>query len=128
VKLVFDAIQYGVGGEIFIPKLSAFKITDLIEILKEKYQGKNKVKIIGIRPGEKIHELMINNSEVARTYDYKNLYIISSSIQNFRRMNKPEYMIKGKLLNVSKMKEYSSKDSLISKEEVSNIFKKLGLI
>lgn len=128
VELVFNAIEYGVGGEVFVPKLPAFKITDLIEILKEKYHSKNKVKIIGTRPGEKIHELMINNSELPRTFDYKNLYVIGSSIQGLYGTKKPKYVKDGKLLNENIMKEYSSEGALISKEKVSKIFKKLGLI
>jgi UDP-N-acetylglucosamine 4,6-dehydratase len=127
VELVFNAIKYGTGGEIFVPKLPSFKITDLIEILKEKYHKKNKVKVIGTRPGEKIHELMINSSEMPRTYEFRNLYVISSSIQGFGN-KKPVYIEKGRLLKEKKTKEYSSEDALISKEEVSKIFKKLGLI
>lgn len=128
VKLVFDAIKYGVGGEVFVPKLHAFRITDLIEILKEKYRCSNKIKIIGMRPGEKINELMINNSELPRTYDFKNLYVIGSSIQWLHSRSKPQYIKNGKLLNERSMKEYSSEDALISKEKVSKIFKSLGLI
>jgi UDP-N-acetylglucosamine 4,6-dehydratase/5-epimerase len=128
VALVFEAIKYGVGGEIFVPKLPSFKITDLIEILKEKYHEDNKVKIVGIRPGEKIHELMINNSEIARTYGFKNLYVISSSIQGMDGQKNATYIKNGNLLGEKTMKEYSSENSLISKEEVSKIFKKLGLV
>jgi FlaA1/EpsC-like NDP-sugar epimerase len=128
VDLVLDAVRFGKGGEIFVPKLPAFKIVDLIEILKDKYHKKNKVKIIGIRPGEKIHELMINESEVSRTYRYKNLFVIGSSIQGLYGKTKPEYMKKGKLLNEKVMKEYSSEDAVISKEEIAKIFRKLGLI
>lgn len=128
VELVFNAIEYGVGGEVFIPKLPSFKITDLIEILKTKYHKHNKVRVVGVRPGEKIHELMINSSEISRTYDYKNLYVIGSSIQNSDGKNMATYIKKGKLLSEKNMKEYSSENSLISKDEVTNIFKKLGLI
>lgn len=127
VELIFDAIEYGIGGEIFVPKLPSFKITDLIEILKEKFNKNNKTKTIGLRPGEKIHELMINSSEVPRTYDFENLYIIGSCIQNLQDKN-PEYSKKGKLLNEKSMAEYSSEDALVSKEEISKIFKKLGLL
>jgi FlaA1/EpsC-like NDP-sugar epimerase len=128
VYLVFSAIKYGVGGEIFVPKLPSFRITDLIEILKNKYQSKNKVKIIGLRPGEKIHELMINDSEIPRTYNFKNLYVIGSSIQEFQSHIRPLYIKRGKLLNEKIMTEYSSKDSTISQKEISKIFKKLGLL
>lgn len=128
VELVFNAIKYGVGGEIFIPKLPSFKITDLIAILKETNKKNNKIKIIGIRPGEKLHELMINNSEIPRTYSFKNLFVIGSSIQGLYGKKIPKYVKNGKLLNENTMKEYSSENALISKEEVSRIFKKLGVI
>jgi UDP-N-acetylglucosamine 4,6-dehydratase/5-epimerase len=128
VELIFNAVKYSVGGEIFVPKLPAFKITDLIEILKEKYKKKNGIKLIGLRPGEKINELMINFSEVSRTYDFKNLYVINSCIQDNKGKNKPVYLEKGKILNEDKMKEYSSKDAVVSKNEVKKIFKRLNLI
>lgn len=128
VNLVLNALECGVGGEVFIPKLPSFKIIDLIEILKTKYHSNNKVKIIGLRPGEKIHELMINNSEIPRTYDYKNLYVISSSIQKFQKNIKPVYVSKGKLLNEKNITEYSSETELISQKEISKVFKRLGLL
>ncbi|OGJ09768.1 hypothetical protein A2356_02185 [Candidatus Nomurabacteria bacterium RIFOXYB1_FULL_39_16] len=128
VNLVIGAIKYAVGGEIFVPKLSSFKITDLIEILKEKYNQKNHVKVIGLRPGEKIHELMINSSEVSRTYSYKNYYVICSSIEEYNEVNHPIYINEKHLLNEEEMHEYSSKDALISKSEVKVLFKRLGLI
>lgn len=128
VNLVFDAIKYGVGGEVFVPKLPSFKITDLIQILDNKYNKKSKVKVIGIRPGEKIHEQMINESEISRTYEYKNLYVISSSIQEINKDIQPEYIKNGKVLNEDVMKEYSSKDAIISKSDVISIFNKLGLL
>lgn len=127
-ELIFDAIRYSSGGEVFVPKLPAFKITDLIEILKEKHNGQNKTKIIGVRPGEKIHELMVNEAEIPRTYDFKGLYVITSSIEKYQKSGKPIYMRKGKKLNKEAMKEYSSRNAVISKTEVKKIFQKLGLI
>ncbi|MFH0969679.1 MAG: SDR family NAD(P)-dependent oxidoreductase [Patescibacteria group bacterium] len=128
VELIFDAIKYGVGGEIFVPKLPSFKIIDMIEILKEKYNKKNDIKNIGLRPGEKIHELMINESEVPRTYEFKNLYVIGSCIEKYVGKIKTAYIIQRKLLNESTMKEYSSKNEVVSKEETRKIFKKLSLL
>lgn len=128
VELVFDAIKYSIGGEIFVPILPSFKITDLIEILQEKYQSNSKVKIIGLRPGEKIHELMINNSEVPRTYKYKDLYVITSLIEEYQSISKPIYVKNGKRLTEKCMDEYSSEDALITKENVVKLFDKLGLL
>ncbi len=128
VELVFNAIEHGIGGEVFVPKLPAFKITDLIEILKEKYKKDSKTKLIGLRPGEKIHELMINFSEVPRTYDFGELYVIGSCIEKYKGKKVPEYIKKGKVVTENDMKEYSSGDALVSKKEVEKIFKKLKLL
>ncbi|MFW6383627.1 MAG: SDR family NAD(P)-dependent oxidoreductase [Nanoarchaeota archaeon] len=127
-ELIFDAIRYGEGGEVFVPKLPSFKITDLIEILQEKFNKKNGVEVIGLRPGEKIHEQMINFSEIPRTYKFKNLYVIRSCIENFKKRKKPYYVEQGERVNEEEMAEYSSKDEVISKEEVVKIFKNLGLL
>ena len=128
VELIFNAIRYAVGGEVFVPKLPSFKITDLIEILKEKYNRKNNIKLIGIRPGEKLHEIMINSSEIPRTYDFENLYIIGSSIEKYQDEKEPLYAKKGRLLDESEMQEYSSKDSLVTREEVVRLFSRLNLL
>jgi UDP-N-acetylglucosamine 4,6-dehydratase/5-epimerase len=129
VQLVFDAIEHGIGGEVFVPKLPSFMITDLIEILKQKHKRDVATNIIGIRPGEKIHELMINSSEIARTYEFGNLYVISSQIQKYRDLDQmPPYAKPESIMDENKMPEYSSKDSIISKEETRELFRKIGLI
>lgn len=127
VQLIFDAVKYGVGGEIFIPKLSAFKIVDLIEILKEKNNADNETEIVGLRPGEKIHELMINFSEVPRTYDFKNMYVITSQIQKYQ-VETSKYLDENKKLSEEIMQKYGSDSAVISKKEVEGLFKKLGLL
>lgn len=127
VDLIFKAIKYCRGGEVFVPRLNSFKIVDLIEILKEKYKAKNRVKIIGVRPGEKIHELLINESEIPRTVKFKNLYIITSSIKR-NKGRKPIYWTKGRKVKELLIKGYSSKDHLIGKREAKEFFRKLRVI
>ncbi len=128
VELVVNALRYCVGGEVFVPILPAFRITDLIEILKEKHNADNNTKLIGMRPGEKIHELMINFVEVPRTFKFKNMYVITSSIEDYHEIERPEYMDEKNRLIDNDMKEYSSEDVVISKENVSVLFKKFGLL
>ena len=62
----------GVGGEIFVPKLPSFKIMDLAKAIDEKC----KIKIIGIRPGEKISEELISYHESQNCYDLGKYYAI----------------------------------------------------
>lgn len=128
VQLIFNAIKYSKGGEVFVPELKSFKIVDLIEILKEKYKAKNKIKIIGVRPGEKIHELLISESEIPRTVKFKNFYVILSNIEKDKQGRKPFYLTKGERFNSAKIKNYSSEDYLISKREVKKVFRELGVI
>jgi|SRR3989344_317353 len=127
VDLVINALRYGVGGEIFVPQLPAFKIIDLIEILKEKHQSHNEIEVIGIRPGEKIHELMINSSEIPRTYKFEDMFMITSSIEKYPEIKEAEYLSKGKLLNKD-WTEYSSKNEVISKEHIIDLFRSIKLL
>jgi FlaA1/EpsC-like NDP-sugar epimerase len=128
VSLVCSALKYGVGGEVFVPELPAFKITDLIDILKEKNNAKNKVELIGIRPGEKIHELMINSSEIPRTFKFKDLFVITSPIEKYQKIKEAIYAKQGEKLDESRMKEYSSADAVIPKDEIKKLFSSLGLL
>ena len=127
VELILDSIRYGRGGEVFIPKLPAFRIVDLIDLLKEKHKADNRIEIVGIRPGEKIHELMINESEVFRTYNYKNIYVISSHIERYGIMEKACYMQGNVPLSMESMREYSSKDAVLPLHNLKDLLAKLGI-
>ncbi len=87
VDLVLYALQEGWGGEIFVPKIPSFKITDLAEAI-----GPNcDTPMVGIRPGEKVHEEMITTSDSYNTVDLGSYYAIVP--QTFR-FTKEEYMEK----------------------------------
>jgi len=72
VECVLDTLKDGIGGEIIVPKLRSFKITDLAKAMNSK----NKIKFIGIRPGEKIHEQMISSSDSYSSIEMKEYYAI----------------------------------------------------
>ena len=72
IKLVLFALKNGKGGEIFISKIPSYKIVDVAKAINPNC----KIKIIGIRPGEKIHEEMITSSDSYSTYDLGNCYSI----------------------------------------------------
>ena len=72
VNLVLKTIDNAIGGEIIVPKLKSFKIVDLAKAINNK----NKIKIIGIRSGEKIHEQMITKSDSYYTLETKHFFII----------------------------------------------------
>ena len=72
VDLVFYALQNAWGGEIFIPKIPSYNILDLAKAIDKNCE----IKIIGIRPGEKIHEEMITTSDSYSTYEINDKYVI----------------------------------------------------
>ena len=83
IQLVFQGINQCVGGEIVIPKIPAINILELAELMIEKLGGGKKIKIenVGIRPGEKIHEVLISEEERFRTIDNGDSYLILPNIQ-----------------------------------------------
>ncbi|WP_440931130.1 UDP-N-acetylglucosamine 4,6-dehydratase (inverting) [Candidatus Pelagibacter sp.] len=108
VKFVVNCFKIMEGGEIFIPKLKSFKITDLIKAIDEKA----KVKTIGIRPGEKLHEVMCPNEEVQNTLEFKNFFVIYQSIDKFLEKNFYQINLKNKKgRKVSKNFEYNSQNN-----------------
>ena len=72
VKLVLFALENGLGGEVFIPKIPSMKITDLVKAIDPEAE----IEIIGIRPGEKLHESLISEDEARNTIDLGNRYVI----------------------------------------------------
>ena len=72
IKMVLWAIENSIGGEILVPKIPSYKITDLAEAI-----GPNcKKNILGIREGEKLHEEMITRSDSFNTFDLGKYYVI----------------------------------------------------
>lgn len=129
VDLVIKALIYSVGGEIIIPFIPSAKTIDLIEVLKKSMDAENEVEVVGIRPGEKIHEILINEFEIPLTYKYEDIFAISSLIDKYQSKVKPSiYKEKGEKMDNSKMSEYSSKDHLLPPGELMEYLKKLNLL
>jgi UDP-N-acetylglucosamine 4,6-dehydratase len=72
VKMVLHALEHAWGGELFVPKIPSYRITDLANAIGPDCAHP----IIGIRPGEKIHEEMITSSDSFTTYDLGKYYVI----------------------------------------------------
>ena len=75
VDFVLDCLERMWGGELFVPKLSSYKITDVACAIAPQ----SKYKIIGIRPGEKIHEEMITKTDSLNTVEFGSYYVILPS-------------------------------------------------
>jgi UDP-N-acetylglucosamine 4,6-dehydratase/5-epimerase len=121
VNLIFKAIKYGGGGEIFVPKLPSVKMDNLIFSLKKSYNTNNPVEIIGLRPGEKIHEQMINDAEAHRTYDFGNTFVITSQIEKYQEYAY-KYLKKSKKV---KFETYSSGDNVLKGEKLDQFISEI---
>ena len=81
VDLVWHVFNDMVGGEIYVKKIPSMKVTDIAKAV----DSKAKQEIIGIRPGEKIHEEMISSGDTPYTYEYKGHFKILPSINNWSK-------------------------------------------
>lgn len=101
VDLVLYALEHAWGGEIFVPKIPSYKITDVAQAIAPDC----KYEIVGIRPGEKIHEEMITASDSFSTYDLGKYYAILPQVSVF---NLEEYIRHFNAKAVTKGFQYNS--------------------
>jgi len=120
IKLVFKATFESLGGEIFVMKMPTCKIIDLAYVLIDASNKENvDIEILGIRPGEKIHELLLSEYESTTTIAYDEEYFVilppihipglKEHYANFRPVN---------LVN------YNSSKELMTKEEIKEMLEK----
>jgi UDP-N-acetylglucosamine 4,6-dehydratase len=72
VEFVLQSLDRMYGGEIFVPKIPSMKVTDLARAIAPECQ----TKIVGIRPGEKLHEIMVPEDDAHHTMEYENYFAI----------------------------------------------------
>ena len=112
VDTVFAAIRDGRRGETFVPKVLAAKITDVAKALMGDKDLP--IKYTGIRPGEKIHEIMVSEEECFRTVERDEFYVILPVL--------PELREEAEVSNALES-EYSSKDNNISVEKLRELLR-----
>lgn len=124
IKLVFKATFESIGGEIFVMKMPTCRIIDLATVLIEASNKENvEIEPLGIRPGEKIHELLLSEYESTNTISYDDEYFVIL----------PSIYIKGLKEKYSKYKpadlvNYNSSKGLMNKDEIKEMLKKGGFI
>ncbi len=90
VELVWHAFDDAVGGEVYVRKIPSIKVTDIAKAVSSEI----KQKIIGIRPGEKLHEQLIGSEDCSNTYEYDSYFKILPAIHSWN--NDPERIKNGK--------------------------------
>jgi UDP-N-acetylglucosamine 4,6-dehydratase (inverting) len=101
VEMVLHALEHSWGGEIFIPKIPSYRITDLAMAIGPDC----KHEVVGIRPGEKIHEEMISSSDSFYTYDLGKYYVILPAVPSWNLNDFIDYF---KAVKVSNGFNYNS--------------------
>lgn len=101
VDMVLHALETAWGGELFVPKIPSYRITDVATAIGPEC----KQEITGIRPGEKIHEEMITSSDSFTTYDLGKYYVILPQVPNWELT---DYLNHFKASPVEKGFSYSS--------------------
>ena len=112
VELVWHAFKDMVGGEIYVKKIPSIKIVDIAKVIAPKA----KHKIIGIRPGEKLHEQMISSDDSYSTYEYSNYYKILPQINEWGkdnlRIKNGKKVLEGFVYSSDNNKEWMTKPNL----------------
>jgi UDP-N-acetylglucosamine 4,6-dehydratase len=72
VQFVIDSLRRMRGGEIFVPKIPSMRVLDLAEAIAPECE----IEIVGIRPGEKLHEAMISEDDARHTLEFDTYYVI----------------------------------------------------
>lgn len=83
VRFVIKSFERMFGGEIFVPKIPSMKIVDLAKAIAPQC----KIKVIGIRPGEKLHEMMISEDDARNTVELDDSYVIQPAFQWWGKSN-----------------------------------------
>ena len=124
LDFILTATELGQGSEIFVPKLRAYSIMDVKQVLIELLEDTGE-EHVGIRPGEKLHETLISNDEIRYGWELNNLYILFNPISNITKIKKLYQNIKP----IGNMDSYSSdKVDKIPKTELKQIIKNYVLL
>ncbi|MDR4937077.1 polysaccharide biosynthesis protein [Rossellomorea marisflavi] len=125
IKLLFKATYESHGGEIFVMKMPTCKIMDLAQVLIDRYSPDQEVKVeeLGIRPGEKLHELLLTEFESHNTIVYDNEYFVilpTIHIEGLTEFYKDFPQVD--------LDTYSSSDNIINYDQIKSMLKDGGFL
>jgi UDP-N-acetylglucosamine 4,6-dehydratase len=104
IDFVFKCFHRMQGGEIFVPKIPSIRITELAKVMAPHLP----VKIVGIRPGEKLHEVMCPADDAHQTLAFEDHFVIKPSIQFFNDTGYEKNRVGEKGVPVPEGSQYSS--------------------
>lgn len=118
VRMVLYAIENMWGGELFVPKIPSYRIMDVAKAVAPEC----KTELIGIRPGEKIHEEMITSSDAFTTYDLGKYFVILPQVTSW---DLDDYIKKNNAVKVEENFSYNSgkNEHFLTVEELKSLIK-----
>ncbi len=127
LDFILNATTYGQGSEIFVPKMRSYHIMDVVDSLQSLI-GNYGQEVIGIRPGEKLHEVLINEDEIRHTWEYNGMYVVTNPHYTKFHGKKIQEDYTG-ITKLTDIDNYSSAFSeKISNKELELMIKNSGLI
>ena len=124
LDFILKATQKGHGAEVFIPKLKAYSLQQIHDILSNLTNAKDH-EIIGMRTGEKQHELLINSDEMRDAWSYDNMFVLLNDLHESENLEEAYPGIK----KIEDLDVYSSaKAQQLSTEEITENIKDLQLL
>jgi UDP-glucose 4-epimerase len=125
IDLVVYALDHASSGDIFVQKTPAATIESLVMAMKQIFNSKSEVRIIGTRHGEKRHETLLNREELSRSEDLGEYYRVPADM---RGLEYSEYLTVGQE-KFSRTEEYSSDNSRhLTVEEVVELLLRLDIV
>ena len=103
LDFILKSASHAKGTEIFVPKLKSYVLSDIKNAINELLSDTGS-ESIGIRPGEKLHESLINEDEISHAYEYENMYMIIDPQYDHKELEN----VYPKIKKINEMKKYSS--------------------
>jgi UDP-N-acetylglucosamine 4,6-dehydratase len=119
VDMVLHAIEHAWGGELFVPKIPSYKILDVAKAIAPDC----KTEVVGIRPGEKLHEEMITETDSMQTYDCGKYYVIAPAVPKWN-LNEWSQTFKAKKVADGFKYNSGTNNEWISAEEIRTMIVK----
>jgi len=124
LDFILDATLTGRGSEIFLPKLRSYSILNVKNALHDLL-GNTGDEVIGIRPGEKLHETLLNNDEMRYSWSLEDKYLLTNPLVSDEDIKKQYSGIK----KITNMERYSSDIvESISIDELKQLIQKSGML
>ena len=127
LDFILKSAEYGQGSEIFVPKIRAYAISDIKNALTEILEDYGE-DVVGIRPGEKLHETLINTEEIRYSWEYQDVYMITNPLYPMFNPTIIDETYPG-IKKIDKFEKYSSDlVDKIQKDELKKIIEESNLL